>query len=133
MSITIRVKYKPKIKFKLGYGAFFNIRKDIAYKLSKRIGLIYEDFANPNFAKRNASGLEWETVYNNSDDKTKKVMEFLITSDCEGYTPPETCKILTEFKDSMISDEKIKYFRENILTPFFNTVEAGVKKGIWWT
>ena len=95
MGVTITCK-NPKYSFDMGYGGFFNLRKNIAIALDEEFGNHYstltschspQDYTNfDNIANRMIS----------EKDLDDDILDFLFQSDCDGKINYRTCKKIYE-------------------------------------
>jgi len=75
--------------FDCGYGGFFNLRKNIAYCISKEFGSLYEDYV---FGNIDIYMINDYIIKFNVHDLHENVLKFLFASDCEGKIDYKTCK-----------------------------------------
>ena len=94
MRITIRNKNKS---IDMGYGGFFNLRKNIAGIFSPDFKEFYEEWTKPSSKITDEEGnfklMEFynKGVFNDNDDD---ILNFLFASDCDGKISAKTCKKL---------------------------------------
>ncbi len=94
MGITITAT-NSHYEFDMGYGGFFNLRKNIALALDKEFGenygLLALCFTKEQFKENDKKA---ENIINSKhlDEKYEDVLDFLYGSDCEGKASYKTCK-----------------------------------------
>ena len=112
MGITITAT-NSKYDFDMGYGGFFNLRKNIALALDKDFGENYADlgtcYTKEQFAQNDRVA---EMIINSKglDKEYSDVIDFLYMSDCEGKISYKTCrKILNLIKDIDYGNKGFRY------------------------
>ncbi len=112
MGITITAT-NSSYDFDMGYGGFFNLRKNIALALDKDFGENYSDlgtcYTEEQF-KANDSVAEMIIAQKKLDEKYSDVIDFLYTSDCEGKASYKTCRKIYELiKDVGFGKKGFRY------------------------
>ena len=112
MGVTITAT-NSSFSFDMGYGGFFNLRKNIALAVDEEFG--------QNYAKLNHCLTQEEYEENDRiseeiinrkhlDEKYKDVLDFLYMSDCEGSISYKACKeIYNLIKDVDFGNKGFRY------------------------
>ena len=104
---------KSSYDFYMGYGGFFNLRKNIALALDKDFGENYAKLINCHTDEEYAENdrmSEWIINSKHLDENYKEVLDFLYMSDCEGQISHKTCKqILDLIKEIDFEDKIFRY------------------------
>lgn len=106
MGVTIRNKCKS---IDMGYGGFYNLRRNIAGIYSDEFKTLYENWIKPYSEITDEEGNEkLNDLYNRGilTDDDDCVLDFLFASDCSGKITSKTCKKLFDL---------IKDYDDNIL------------------
>lgn len=113
MGITITAT-NAKHDFDMGYGGFFNLRKNIALSLDEEFGNAYSMLArcitNEDY-KDNAELQERIINEKHLDDEYKDVLDFLYMSDTEGKIGYKTCRKISRLLESRMQELKTKSFQ----------------------
>ena len=98
MGVSIVCK-NPKYGFDMGYGGFFNLRKNVALALDKEFGELYATLSkcwNDEELLKFDRKAEKMIADKHLDDNYCDVLNFLFASDCEGKCRYKTCKQIEE-------------------------------------
>lgn len=112
MGITIKAK-NAKHTFDMGYGGFFNLRKNIALALDEEFGKQYSKLINCFNDKtyiKNVIISECIIKEKHLGKNYGDVLEFLYMSDVEGKIDYRTCRKILELLEKRISKLKRKTF-----------------------
>ena len=113
MGITITAT-NAKCDFDMGYGGFFNLRKNIASALDEEFGNAYSMLAGcvTDEDYKNNDKLN-ERIINEKhlDDEYKDVLDFLYMPDTEGQIGYKTCRKIAGLLEGRMSELKGKSFR----------------------
>ena len=98
MGITITCT-NSKYDFDMGYGGFFNLRKNIALCLNKEFGenyaMLSKCISKAQF-EENDRNAEYLISKHHLDDEYADILDFLYASDCDGKINYKTCKQIEE-------------------------------------
>lgn len=99
MGVTICAR-NSRICFDMGYGGFFNLRKNIAFCMNKDFGNLYSQLMTAR-DERESDKLTKEIEYfinhkTNWEKEYSDVLDFLFESDCGGKAGYKTCGKLYE-------------------------------------
>lgn len=136
MSLCIRSKANENIKCSFGYGVFAEIRKEISLAYNYELWNIYKDsfcFCFNEKEKREEANKRFNSLYEIANAKTKKIMKFLCTPDVKGSANASTCKMIFDLKPHFFSEEIDSNKKKNWFSPFFEIIEEGCIKGIYWS
>ncbi len=132
-----------KYDFDMGYGGFFNLRKNVAIALDKEFGELYATLSkclvDEDFAKFDKKA-EAMIAAKHLDDTHRDVLDFLFASDCDGKCGYRTCKKIADLlnKDyKRLFDKGFRYgaqqhddYREFII--FLNDCYRYHKNMVWY-
>ena len=92
MGLTICNKYGS---IDIGYGGFFNLRKNIAGIYSKEFADLYENWCRGKI-KNDEGNKKLQEFFDNGilKDDDELVLDFLFASDCKGKLDGKTCRKL---------------------------------------
>ncbi len=114
MGITITAT-NSSYEFNMGYGGFFNLRKNIAMVLNKEFGENYADLGScitESQFKANDKNAEYIIAKNHLADKYDDIIMFLYASDLDGGISYKTCRsIYNLIKDVDFGDKGFQYGR----------------------
>jgi hypothetical protein len=88
----------------MGYGGFFNLRKNIAMALDKELGEVYATLATCHTQEDfNTHDLEDEKIINSKhlDRDYADVLDFIYASDSDGKISYKTCKKIRDLLDNI--------------------------------
>ena len=114
MGVTITAT-NAQCDFDMGYGGFFNLRKEIALALDEEFGNAYAAWG---YSYISGGDFEYnaklsERIINKKclDDEYKDVLDFLYMSDTEGQIGYKTCRKIAGLLESRLPELKEKSFR----------------------
>jgi len=118
MGVTLTAN-NSEYSFDMGYGGFFNLRRNIALALDSEFGDNYAQIIKC-FSEeaQKLNDIQAEEIINRKglDKDFADVLDFLYGSDCSGETGHRTCKkILDLIKDMEFTDKGFRYgaYRHN--------------------
>jgi hypothetical protein len=113
MGVTITAT-NSRLSFDIGYGGFFNLRKNIAYALDRQLGDLYACL--PQVAGNENACEEYDRRVNaylkrsGLGDRYEDVIDFLYSSDCDGEVSYKTCgRIFEIIKDVNFEGKCFRY------------------------
>ena len=112
MGVSITCK-NPKYAFDMGYGGFFNLRKNIALCLNKEFGenyaMLSKCISKAQF-EENDKNAEYLIAKHHLDNEYADVLDFLYAPDCDGKINYRTCgKIYELIKNVDFGDKCFRY------------------------
>lgn len=112
MGLTITAT-NSKYEFDMGYGGFYNLRKNIAFALDKEFGENYAQLGSC-FSQRqfehNDKIAQYIITKNHLADNYSDVIMFLYASDTDGSISHKTCRSIYELiKDVDFGNAKFRY------------------------
>ena len=113
MGVTITAT-NAKCDFDMGYGGFFNLRKNIALAIDAEFGNAYsmqaKCFTDQDYLDNYQLNMN---IINEKhlDDKYKDVLDFLYMSDIEGKIGYKTCRKIAKLLEKKFPELKTKSFR----------------------
>ena len=110
MGLTLTAEYADAPEYDLGYGAFLNLRRDIAQAANAEFGAHYarigETLVHPELAD----------AYDKETDRLirkhhigARICSFLFQPDCDGYLTPFACKAVADVIADMDKDRAYGY------------------------
>ena len=113
MGVTISAT-NSSYDFDMGYGGFFNLRKNIAYALDKQFGKAYENYIHCHTKEEGDENDRLCEMYIEAQGLEKEyedVLDFLYASDCDGKISYKTCKKIADLLEPCMPTLKTKIFR----------------------
>jgi hypothetical protein len=113
MGITISATHSS-YSFDMGYGGFFNLRKNIALALDNELGEMYAEYsrcATKRQFKEIDNIIEHMINRKHLDKDYKDVLDFLYMPDCEGKIGYKTCKKIADLLEPCMAALRNKCFR----------------------
>ena len=112
MGVTITAT-NSTYEFHMGYGGFFNLRKNIAIALDKEFGEVYANLSSCITDSQfiaNDKNAEFVINKNCLKDNYADVLEFLYMPDSNGSVPYTTCRSIYKLiKDIDFKDKTFRY------------------------
>lgn len=113
MGVTISATHSS-YDFDMGYGGFFNLRKNIAYALNKHFGKAYEGYIHCHTKEERDENDRLCEMYIEAQGLEKEyedVLDFLYASDTDGTINYKTCKKIADLLEPCMPTLKTKIFR----------------------
>jgi len=113
MGITISAT-NSSYDFDMGYGGFFNLRKNIAFALDNELGKMYAEYGRcvtKRQFKEIDNIIEHMIDRKHLDKDYKDVLDFLYLPDTDGKIGYKTCKKIADLLEPCMAALRNKWFR----------------------